>query len=103
MMAEHTDEDPLNNRRGNLREATNRQNQANQRSARADSTTGIRGVFRRGERFRSSIQIDGRRRTLGTFDTAEQAAAAYRIAHAEEYGEFSPYSDQGGAGEDGSL
>lgn len=93
MIGEHADEDPLNNRRGNLREASNPQNQANRRRTRADSKSPHRGVQRRGDRFYAMLQVDGERRFLGSFMTAEEAASVYRKAHAEVHGEFSPYSE----------
>lgn len=46
------------------------------------STTGIRGVSLNPStgKYRAQIQIDGRRRYLGAFDTADEAASAYRAA-----------------------
>jgi hypothetical protein len=40
-------------------------------------TTGYHGVRKRGKRFGARIRIDGKRRSLGTYDTAKEAALAY--------------------------
>lgn len=41
------------------------------------------GVQRRQQRFRAQIEFDGRCRSLGTFDTPEEASAAYQAAWRE--------------------
>ena len=39
-----------------------------------------KGVSKRGERFQSYIQIDGKQQGLGMFDTPKEAAQAYDLA-----------------------
>lgn len=65
------------NRWSNLRQATRSQNMQNLKRAHADSETGLLGVERKRDRFAARISIDGRRRWLGVYDTAELAHAAY--------------------------
>lgn len=72
-LLDHIDENPLNNRIENLQQLDKRGNAAKSKR-RADLPT---GVERRGQRFRSRAYIDGRYRSLGTYDTPEQAHQAY--------------------------
>jgi hypothetical protein len=83
---DHKDCDPLNNRWGNLREATRSQNQANRRMHR-NNTTGFKGVYQEGKRYRVTIG-EKPRRHVGYYDTPEQAHAAYLQASLEMYGPF---------------
>jgi hypothetical protein len=47
-----------------------------------------KGVRRDRGRFRAEISIDRKRTNIGTFDTPEEAADAYRAAAIEHHGEF---------------
>jgi hypothetical protein len=84
-MIDHQDRDPLNNRIGNLRAATRSQNRAN-----SSPTTKLRlkGVYALGRRFRAQAG----KLYLGTFDTIEEAAAAYKAKAEELHGEFAKTS-----------
>jgi len=75
MEVDHINQDSLDNRRSNLRVVTKSKNQHNSK-VRKDSTTGIRGVSKKGSRFIARIQIEKDRKYLGTFDTVEQAEEA---------------------------
>lgn len=89
MHCDHIDGDGLNNRRCNLRIATPAQNQWNQRIL-TKTESGLKGVFRhKGRRkWQSAIVKHGKRFYLGSFETKEDAAAAYAKASAELHGEF---------------
>lgn len=88
-MLDHKNGDPADNRIDNLRLANRSENRANAKVGRNNSI-GFKGVTldRSTGRYRSSIKFKRRLISLGTFDTPEQAHAAY-VAKAEElFGEF---------------
>lgn len=93
MWLDHRDCNPSNNAISNLRLATPTQNLANSR-IRSDNTSGIKGVARRHDGIGWSAHISraGRCYCLGSYATAEEAAAAYRAAVREAHGEFSRFS-----------
>ena len=95
---DHKDRDRLNNRRSNLRICSARQNMAN---TAAKNGKRFKGVFldkrcghlkKRHASYISYIEarLGGlvKRKYLGRFFTAEEAAAAYNKASKEIYGEF---------------
>lgn len=86
---DHIDGNPSNNRIANLRPATPSQNSQNQRRAKNNST-GFKGVSvqTRDRKFRARIAAGGKRHELGIFETAEDAACAYRKASARFHGSF---------------
>lgn len=75
------------NRWINLREATRSQNMQN-RSALSNNTTGYKGVYQQGKKWRASICSNGIPVTLGTFPTRESAYAAYTAAASKLHGSF---------------
>ena len=70
-LVDHINKDKADNRLCNLRLATFKQNNYNQNSC---------GVTIKGNRFRASIQEDGKKIFLGSFKTREEATKAYRVA-----------------------
>lgn len=88
-IVDHRDGDPLNNTRSNLRLVTGHQNAWNCRE-RANET-GYRGVSfnRRKGKYYARIQVHGRRRFLGYYDTPEAAAEAYDAAARTLFGDYS--------------
>lgn len=84
---DHIDNDRSNNRIKNLREATHQENMRN-KSIQTNSSTGLKGAFRKRNKFRSQICIDGKTMWLGTFDTKEEAHSAYCNAAKKYFGEF---------------
>jgi hypothetical protein len=73
LQVDHFDGDSLNNTRQNLRIVTQSQNQQNRQSARRDSKTGIRGVSFSNGRWIAYAQVNGKRKHLGSFNTAKEA------------------------------
>lgn len=75
------------NRIANLRRATRHENARN-RVAYANSTTGFKGVIRSRDKFSARITVDGKPLHLGQFDTPELANEAYGAAAKKLFGEF---------------
>lgn len=87
--ADHKNRNILDNRRSNLRVASNMQNQANRLKTKR-STSGYKGVswFKHLGKWRADIQKDGKLRYLGHFSDKVEAAKAYDRAALELFGEF---------------
>jgi hypothetical protein len=66
---DHKNGKTLDNRRTNLRECTNQQNQGNRELVAANNTSGHKGVcwLKNREKWRAKIVFNGRTRHLGTF------------------------------------
>lgn len=89
LTTDHINRDGLDNRRSNLRLATQTQQNANTR-LRSDNTSGYRGVSwdKVHSKWMADIYAKGRRYHLGRFASAELAARAYDEAAQELFGEF---------------
>ena len=77
---DHLNGKRTDNRWSNLRDVERRVNAENMRRARVDNSTGLLGVRQMRDRFQANIKAGGRARNLGTYDTPEQAHAAYLAA-----------------------
>lgn len=86
-LIDHIDNDGMNNRIENLRAATMAQNRRNSRGHRG-SRAGMKGAHYYEHRFYSKIEVNGKVIRLGSFKTAEEAAAAYRQAATKYHGAF---------------
>ena len=80
------------NRIDNLRAADNSCNGMNKRMQ-SNNTTGYKGVtFHKGTgRYHAKIQANGVRKSLGYYETAEQAHKAYMTAAGELHGQFARF------------
>lgn len=87
---DHRDRDGLNNRRANLRLATNSQNRANSKKRADGVTSPYRGVHlhKRLGKWAAQIRVDGDHRHLGVFAAAEDAARVYDAAAFAAWGDF---------------
>jgi hypothetical protein len=90
---DHRNRDKGDNRWLNLRQATHAQNTHN-RPRMGDNTTGYKGVYldkRRGrcKKWGAVIEVTGRRRFLGLYNTPDAAAAAYSKAALHLQGDYS--------------
>lgn len=77
-----------NNRFGNLRLATRRQNASNC-EVRSHSKSGVKGVYQLPNgKFMASITVNRKSRNLGTFHEKIDAALAYAHAACKHFGDF---------------
>lgn len=83
----------LDNRRSNLRIATSSQNAMNNRQSRA-SRSPFKGITfdERRKKWRSSIWVDGKGISLGSFSDPHSAHEAYCNAAKKHYGEFARFA-----------
>lgn len=88
---DHINGNPSDNRISNLRVANRSQNVANAKFN-SLNTTGYRGVCvvkrAHGIKYQADVRKDGRKVYLGTFDTPEDAHAAYVKAAVQAHGEY---------------
>lgn len=90
-LVEHKDRDGLNNQKTNLRKATNSQNQANiPKRTNRPMQSRYKGVsWGCGkDSWRARVTRNGKKHSLGTFRTEEDAARAYDAAALRMFGEF---------------
>lgn len=85
---DHRDLDGLNNRRKNLRLATQAGNTTNRPKNRRNASSPFKGVVRSRTRWLAQIEHKGKRRHLGMFDDQVSAARAYDSAAKDLFGEF---------------
>jgi len=86
---DHIDLNRSNNAWDNLREASRDQNGANRRAHR-DNKTSFKGVTWHDQigKYYARINVNKKRISLGVFEKAEDAAAAYIAAAVKYHGDF---------------
>ncbi len=89
MVIDHANRNPLDNRRENLRVATQSQNMANSKSYSGLSSP-YKGVSwsAKDKKWRAAIRDGGKTKFLGNFNTEEAAYAAYVTAGERIFGSF---------------
>lgn len=87
MIVDHINTIKADNRIANLRLATDTQNQQN-KSGYGSYPKGVTWRDRLIKPWQAKIRVNGIRLHLGSFETMEEAAEAYRKAAAEHHGEF---------------
>ena len=86
---DHINGDTLDNRKSNLRICTHKDNTRNKK-IQSNNTSGFNGVSFTGRenKWRSYIVIDQKQKSLGYFNSKEEAAKAYNEAAKKYFGEF---------------
>lgn len=86
---DHQNHDTLDNRKQNLRPATQGQNSGNRRKSK-NNTSGFKGVsFKKSHKlWVASIRVNYKLRQIGYFRTPEEAHEAYCQEAIKEFGEF---------------
>lgn len=76
---DHIDGDKANNKIGNLRDVSHRENMQNIKKAFAGSKTGLLGTYphKKTGKFAAAIRMNGKQVHLGLFETAADAHIAY--------------------------
>lgn len=91
-LVDHRNGDSLNNRRSNLRCASNTQNQWNSKKP-CTNTSGVKGVCWRGDKkvWHAKISENGKTKHLGYYDDIDAAKAAYVSAASLSRGQFANF------------
>ena len=86
---DHINHNPLDNRKQNLRVVSIAQNQMNAVIS-TRNTSGVKGVDwdKKTNKWRSRISVNGKRISLGLFDTFELAKKARKDAETKYYGKY---------------
>ena len=95
---DHVSGDKLDNRRANLRVCSHQQNMFNQKM-RSTNSTGYYGVSKMKStgRYEAYIHFDGKKKYLGTYMTAEEAASARDKAATRLFGVYARLNNGAGA------
>ncbi len=75
-VVDHIDNDKLNNNVSNLQIISNRRNTIKNKF----NQNGYVGVYAQGAKWQAAIQVDGKKHSLGYFDSLEKAAERYQEA-----------------------
>lgn len=91
---DHENGNGMDNKNSNLRDATNGENMQNKVGAHKNNKTGLLGVHLHGKsgKYISQIRTNGATKTVGSFNTAEEAHEAYLHAKLKDhpFGKLTP-------------
>lgn len=85
ILVDHWDGNRLDNRKGNLRRATHRENAQNRGAIQGHR---FKGIFQFRDRWKARIKYEGQNIYLGCYETEKIAAMAYDEAAKRLFGEF---------------
>lgn len=86
-VTDHINGNGLDNRRENLRVCSQSENTCNQKQSKSN-TSGYKGVFLQGKKWKTQIRINGKTHYIGYFSDKIEAARAYNEAAKKYHGEF---------------
>lgn len=92
MDVDHVNGNGLDNRRENIRLATDQQNNWNS-GIKKHSTNKYKGIYKHGHNWKAEIRVSGKHIPLGHFPTQFEAANAYNEAAKKFHGEFYHFND----------
>lgn len=92
LVVDHINRDTKDNRRVNLRFATNQENTRNI-SMQKNNTSGYKGVHRHYGKWQVEIKVDYKKIRLGRFTDIRDAARCYNEAALKYFGEFASLND----------
>jgi hypothetical protein len=96
MVVDHINRNKLDNRECNLRICTHQQNDWN-KSVISTNTSGFTGVIKtQWNTWQARIEVNGKRITIGSFKTIEEAIEARRQAEIDYFGSYSPNNNSEG-------
>ncbi len=92
MDIDHINQDKSDNRIENLRLATRSQNKANSKKH-SDNKSGYKGVtyYKKYNKWMAQISHHYKKKTIGYFDTPEEAYEAYKKTAEEIFGKYASY------------
>lgn len=90
LLTDHINRNKLDNRKENLRTATQQQNQWNKPTSRKNPSSHYKGVSfcAQTKKWRASIEINGKYKSIGRFSEEINAAQAYNFYAFEHHGEY---------------
>jgi formate-dependent nitrite reductase cytochrome c552 subunit len=94
MHTDHKNNNPLDNRRENLRICTNSQNQMNTK-VQINNTSGFKGVVwnKIAKKWVAQIKLNNKLKNLGYYINIKDAARAYNAAAIKLHGEFAKLNE----------
>ena len=86
MVIDHINREKIDNRIANLRAVSQSNNTANAKLS-SVNTSGYRGVSKRGSKWQAYINLDGKRKHLGYYESPEEAYKAHVFAARKQWGD----------------
>ena len=89
-IVDHINHNGMDNRKANLRPATQAENARNARYPKKNTSSKYRGVWynRQTKKWRATISVDRKRKQIGYFTDERDAARAYDTTAKKYYGQF---------------